>query len=54
MATLPLDEIAKIAAEIKLLEAALKNCTDLTIRGLVEDWLKERKRKLTQLSESTH
>jgi hypothetical protein len=50
MAIPPLDEIAKIKTEIQLLESALKNCADTTIRELVEDWLKERRAKLAELN----
>ena len=39
-------EIARIKAEIKRLEQALKECTDGGIRHRIEAWIADEKKKL--------
>jgi hypothetical protein len=39
-------EIARIRADIAMLERAYENCTDTGIRRIIEGWIKQQKDKL--------
>jgi hypothetical protein len=39
-------ERAQIRADIERLERARDECSDSSIRGLIEQWIKEQKKKL--------
>jgi hypothetical protein len=45
-------EKAKIKAEIERLEKALRDCTDSGIRGVIQDWIADARKRLASVQKS--